>query len=104
MKLKKPKLNASVQEKSVSRKREAMLRNVLSTRSSFTVLPRIPTYSYRGQNERLPSVDSGVGVASKKDPMMYTGDRLKGIAIMHKSNLVPVFSEDEAVDLATMRR
>jgi hypothetical protein len=27
-----------------------------------------------------------------------------GIGVMHKSNAVPVFSEEEAVEIATMRR
>ena len=42
--------------------------------------------------------------------MQYTGERkLLGIAAMHKSNLVPVFEEDNggrqyAEDLAHMRR
>lgn len=88
----------------MDRKKVAMLRNILATRASFDVVPKIPSLRYRGQDERLPSFDSGEGVASKKDPLMYTGTRLKGIATMHKSNMVPVFSDDEAVDLAKMRR
>ena len=93
-----------IPEKGVNSKRAVMLRNVLSTRASFTVLPKIPNYSFRGQAEHIPSVDTGLGVAAKKDTIMYTGSRLKGIAIMHKSNLVPIFSDEEAVDIATMRR
>lgn len=57
-----------------------------------------------------PSRGDGVGVAAKKDTQQYTGERkLMGIATMHKSNLVPVFEEDDgskqyAKDLARMRR
>jgi hypothetical protein len=29
---------------------------------------------------------------------------MKGIGTLHKSNGVPVFSDEEAVDIATMRR
>jgi hypothetical protein len=46
-------------------------------------------------------------ITPKHEPMQYTGERkLLGIAAMHKSNLVPVFAEDEnyAKDLANMRR
>ena len=46
-------------------------------------------------------------ITPKHEPMQYTGERkLLGIAAMHKSNLVPVFAEDEnyAKDLAKMRR
>lgn len=46
-------------------------------------------------------------ITPKQEPMQYTGERkLLGIAVMHKSNLVPVFAEDKnyAKDLAKMRR
>lgn len=42
--------------------------------------------------------------ASKPVSLHYTGTKLLGIAAMHKSNLVPVFSQEEAEDVATMRR
>jgi len=36
---------------------------------------------------------------------VYSGNRkLLGIATMHKSNMVPVFSEDDAEAIAKMRR
>jgi hypothetical protein len=45
------------------------------------------------------------GVAPKKEPMQYSGERkLLGIATMHKSNMVPVFSTEDAEALAKMRR
>lgn len=34
----------------------------------------------------------------------YTGNRLLGIATMHKSNSVPVFRKEDAEDIANMRR
>jgi hypothetical protein len=34
----------------------------------------------------------------------YTGNNMVGIATMHKSNAVPVFSNKEAKELGTMRR
>ena len=45
----------------------------------------------------------GTGCA-KKEPMKYTGTLVKGIATMHKSNAVPVISQQEATDIANMRR
>ena len=51
-----------------------------------------------------PSKDSGIGNASKKEVNMYTGDKMIGIGNLHKSNLVPVFKDEEAKDLASMRR
>lgn len=34
----------------------------------------------------------------------YTGTKIIGIATLHKSNAVPVFSQDEAVEISRMRR
>ena len=45
------------------------------------------------------------GVAPKKEPMQYSGARkLLGIATMHKSNMVPVFSLEDAEAISKMRR
>lgn len=35
---------------------------------------------------------------------VYTGTKVIGIATMHKSNAVPVFSDEEAVEISRMRR
>ena len=35
---------------------------------------------------------------------VYTGTKVMGIATMHKSNAVPVFSDEEAVEISRMRR
>ena len=50
------------------------------------------------------SFDTGVGVAAKKEAPKYTGTLIKGIGTMHKSNAVPILSQEEAIDIATMRR
>ena len=75
-------------------------------------------WHYSGANiretEHVPSLssDSGIGTATKKPAMQYTGERkLVGIAMMHKSNLVPVFADEDdktgqkqATEIAQMRR
>lgn len=53
---------------------------------------------------RHPSLNTGLGVATKAAPKMYTGDKVKGIATMHKSNAVPVFTDEQAVEISSMRR
>ena len=53
---------------------------------------------------RPPSLNSGDYVAVKKDTQYYTGTAIKGIGTLHKSNAVPVFTDDEAKDQANMRR
>ena len=35
---------------------------------------------------------------------VYTGDKVLGIATMHKSNAVPVFAQEDAVAISNMRR
>lgn len=57
----------------------------------------------RNTTAHLKSVDTG-GNATLKPPKVYTGDKVKGIATMHKSNAVPVFSDQEAIDISKMRR
>lgn len=44
------------------------------------------------------------GDCTKKENPKYTGTLVKGIATMHKSNAVPVISQQEAEDIAKMRR
>jgi hypothetical protein len=64
-----------------------------------------PKPMYRGANEpRIPSLNSAGGNATVAPPKVYTGTKVKGIATMHKSNAVPVFSDEQAVDISRMRR
>lgn len=56
------------------------------------------------ETPKHPSLNSNVGQAIKKASPVYTGTKIKGIGTMHKSNAVPVFSDEEARDIATMRR
>jgi hypothetical protein len=50
-------------------------------------------------------VDSGAkGAVSSKPAQQYTGTKIIGIGTLHKSNAVPVFSDEEAIDMAKMRR
>ena len=53
---------------------------------------------------RFPSLDTGQGAATKVAAKVYTGDKMLGIGTMHKSNMVPIFSDQEAKDISTMRR
>jgi hypothetical protein len=51
-----------------------------------------------------PSLNSGYHDTSAKPTKVYTGTKMLGIGTMHKSNSVPIFSNEEAVEIATMRR
>jgi len=58
----------------------------------------------RNTTAHIKSLNSGLGNATMPAPKVYTGTKVKGIATMHKSNAVPVFSDEEAVDISRMRR
>lgn len=65
-------------------------------------------------SDDIPSLNSKDSFApcTKKESIQYTGKRkLVGIATMHKSNMVPVFADEDdktgskqATEIATMRR
>jgi len=57
----------------------------------------------RSNTHHIPSLSTG-GNATLKPAKVYTGTKVKGIATMHKSNAVPVFSDEEAVEISQMRR
>lgn len=73
-------------------------------RGAFRPLQSGPKYPPGREPQNIPSRDSGMGVAAAPAPKVYTGTKIKGIGTMHKSNAVPIFSDDEARDIATMRR
>ena len=52
----------------------------------------------------IKSVDTGWVACVKLADKEYTGTKVKGIATMHKSNGVPVFTDEEAKDISKMRR
>jgi hypothetical protein len=56
------------------------------------------------ETPKIPSLPFTGGPCALKPNPVYTGTKVKGIGTMHKSNAVPVFSDEEARDIATMRR
>lgn len=58
------------------------------------------------KTERIPSLGSFVRgpVNTGQSKQVYSGNNMIGIAAMHKSNLVPIFSSESAKDVSTMRR
>ena len=57
------------------------------------------------ETKRIGSLDTGhKGAVRTKDIPQYTGTKIIGIGTMHKSNAVPVFSDEEAKDISKMRR
>jgi hypothetical protein len=57
------------------------------------------------ETKRINSLDTGhSGAVRTKDIPQYTGTKIIGIGTMHKSNAVPIFSDEQAVEISTMRR
>ena len=53
----------------------------------------------------IPSrVGTGPGACGRNDNPRYTGDYVRGISVMHKSNAVPVVDDQHIKDISRMRR
>ena len=68
-----------------------------TNRSTVVVDPRRST-------DHIPSLDTGKGIAAKKEVQHYTGDAMIGIGQLHKSNAVPIFKAEDAIEISKMRR
>ena len=77
--------------------------NGISTKKFSTSIPSYKIPAGR-ETPHYASLDTGLGLTSKPNPNIYTGTKVKGIATMHKSNAVPVFTDEEAVSISSMRR
>jgi hypothetical protein len=56
------------------------------------------------ETKYIPSRNTGDGIGNTKQIPQYTGTKIIGIGTMHKSNAVPIFSDEEAQDISRMRR
>jgi len=63
-----------------------------------------PPKIMRRETPNYPSHSSGVGTAVRQPDKVYTGTKVKGIGTMHKSNAVPIFSDEDAIAISKMRR
>lgn len=84
--------------------REQLLKEQRSIKKSLKPLNMKPPEPYRRETGHIASVGAGIGNAVAVDQKQYTGNVVIGIAQMHKSNAVPIINEQEAVDVAHMRR
>jgi len=59
----------------------------------------------RTNTHHIKSLDTGhYGPVSSKPAPKYTGSKMLGVGQLHKSNAVPVFCDQDAIDIARMRR
>lgn len=56
------------------------------------------------ETPQVTSLDTGWVTCAPVKDTTYTGDKMKGVGVMHKSNSVPIFSDQEAKDISSMRR
>jgi hypothetical protein len=68
---------------------------------TLTVTTRVPPGR---ETPYIESRDTGWVPCTKSADQAYTGTKVKGIGTMHKSNAVPIFSDEEAKDISKMRR
>ena len=68
---------------------------------TLTVTMRVPPGR---ETAYIASRDTGWVPCVKHQDPEYTGTKVKGIATLHKSNGVPVFTDQEAIDISKMRR
>lgn len=59
---------------------------------------------YRRETAPIPSLSTFEGQCTKRETIHYTGTAMLGVATMHKSNAVPVFSQSAAEEISRMRR
>mgnify|MGYP000846678652 CR=1 FL=1 len=93
---------------------ESWIKSVASMKTTFSSMKskskfenKFPDLSIpAGRDSKVyPSIVTFGGTATK--PVygkVYTGTAMKGIGTLHKSNAVPIFSDEEARDQANMRR
>jgi len=69
---------------------------------TFTVPKQMAPY--HRETPKIASLDTGFVPCVKRFGNSYTGEKIKGIGTMHKSNAVPIFTDNEAKEIASMRR
>ena len=80
--------------------------------SKFKVPEPTKTLSVKFTSPRGPEADlkkhkslgDQSGKTSLKPSPVYSGDKMLGVATLHKSNGIPVFSNQEILEVCTMRR
>ncbi len=66
-------------------------------------MPDLVVPAERSSKKYASKVTKGASTVPKA-LQKYTGDKAIGVALMHKSSYAPVFKEEEALEIARMRR
>jgi hypothetical protein len=81
-------------------------KKLVKLRGAGRINTYVPTLAHRSMRDEVHRPDPGShrDITSRIEKLTYTGDKLIGIALMHKSNYVPIFNHEEAVSVTKMRR
>lgn len=90
---------------------QAWLESVKSQKTNFSrgrkvtaVVLKTPK-PYVRETPHYPSLRTAGDTCTKPiHAKVYTGDKMIGIGTLHKSNAVPIFNSEDALDQAKMRR
>lgn len=76
--------------------------NRSQTKQAMAITQPVP---YRRETRHIESLETNsVADCTKRESPRYTGTSMLGIATLHKSNAVPVFSQEDAKEISRMRR
>jgi len=93
------------QKQKEDRKYEKLFREVNCRKQEFkTYAPKSPYFRETQAVKSFTSETHSPNATAKRESQQYTGDLITGIATMHKSNAVPVLNQEDATEIANMRR
>jgi hypothetical protein len=98
--------------KPVREQYEQWLKNVMASKTSFSLdgkktIKQVPLSPkpYRRETPYIPSSTfTGEACTKPIESKVYTGNNMIGIGTLHKSNAIPIFRDEDAKDMAKMRR
>jgi hypothetical protein len=76
--------------------------SLLSMPDLTTPVGRTNTHHLKSRNAN--EVGDQAQQGTYKSSPKYTGNRMLGVSVLHKSNGIPVFSDEEIKDISKMRR
>lgn len=91
------------------RKVKGVIAKKYSKSSAILGVEKLPSLSYgprvgADSARKVESLRTHYSSTERKESMKYTGTLVKGIAVTHKSNLIPITSKEQAEEVARMRR
>jgi hypothetical protein len=75
-----------------------------NTKTPVPIINSTSSVVRRDTGPRIASKPDTIAVALKAPDKVYTGENMLGISVLHKSNAVPVFRQQDAIDISKMRR